>query len=373
MKIIALKYFLFISILTIIFSQSTFGQDQTVAPKYSNEFLQIGVGAEALGRSNAVVASSEGVSSVYWNPAGLSAKYKWLEVAAMHSEYFAGIAKYDYLGASHSLDSSRVIGISFIRFAVDNIPNTTQLIDNNGVVDFDKITLFSAADYAFGFSYSERIKRLEGLRVGGTVKVIHRTVGDFAHSWGIGFDAGLQYDYKKYLKFGLMARDVSSTFNAWIFTLDDATKKVFETTGNRIPSNGLELTLPRFIFGSQFSYPLGSKGSFVATELDVDLTTDGKRNVLMKSGVVSIDPHIGMEFGFRNLFYVRAGVGNIQKAYTDEFINQYTFQPNLGIGVAFYGINLDYAFTDIGDQSTALYSHVFSLKFKLDKNNSTLK
>jgi len=373
MKIIALKYFLFISILTIIFSQSTFGQDQTVAPKYSNEFLQIGVGAEALGRSNAIVASSEGVSSVYWNPAGLSAKYKWLEVAAMHSEYFAGIAKYDYLGASHSLDSSRAIGISFIRFAVDNIPNTTQLIDNYGVVDFDKITLFSAADYAFGFSYSERIQRLEGLRVGGTLKVIHRTVGDFAHSWGIGFDAGLQYDYKKHLKFGLMARDVSSTFNAWIFTLDDATKKVFETTGNRIPSNGLELTLPRFILGSQFSYPLGSKGSFFAAELDVDLTTDGKRNVLMKSGVVSIDPHIGMEFGFRNLFYVRAGVGNIQKAYTDEFKNQYTFQPNLGIGVVFYGINLDYAFTDIGDQSTALYSHVFSLKFKLDKNNSTLK
>ena len=170
-----------------------------------------------------------------------------------------------------------------------------------------------------------------------------------------------------------MARDISSTFNAWIFTLDDATKKVFETTGNRIPSNGLELTLPRFIFGTQFKCPLGSKGSFVASELDVDLTTDGKRNVLLKSGGVSIDPHVGMEFGFRNLFYVRAGLGNIQKAYTNEFKNQYTFQPNIGIGVSFYVINLDYAFTDIGDQSTALYSHVFSLKFKLDKNNGSLK
>ena len=373
MKIITLKHFLFLFVLMFLFGQSIFGQDQSIAPKYSNEFLQIGVGAEALGRSNSVVASTEGVNSGYWNPAGLAASFKWFELAAMHSEYFAGIAKYDYIGASHSLDSSRTIGASFIRFAVDNIPNTTQLIDNNGVVDFDKITLFSAADYAFTFSYSEKFKRIEGLRVGGTVKVIYRTVGDFAHSWGLGFDAGAQYDYKKYFKFGLMARDVSSTFNAWIFTLDDATKKVFETTGNRIPSNGLELTLPRFILGSQFKYPLGSKGSFLASELDVDMTTDGKRNVIFKSGVVSVDPHIGLEFGFRNLFYVRAGVGNIQKAYTNELNNQFTFQPNIGIGVAFYGVNLDYAFTDIGDQSTALYSHVFSLKFKLDKNNSVLK
>ena len=39
--------------------------------KYSNEFLNIGVDASALGMSNAVVASSNDVNSGYWNPAGL--------------------------------------------------------------------------------------------------------------------------------------------------------------------------------------------------------------------------------------------------------------------------------------------------------------
>ena len=39
---------------------------------------------------------------------------------------------------------------------------------------------------------------------------------------------------------------------------------------------------------------------------------------------------------------------------------------NIGIGVGFKGINIDYAFTDIGDASVALYSHVFSLRFKLN-------
>jgi hypothetical protein len=38
---------------------------------YSNEFLNIGVDAAALGMSKAVVASTSDVNSSYWNPAGL--------------------------------------------------------------------------------------------------------------------------------------------------------------------------------------------------------------------------------------------------------------------------------------------------------------
>ena len=38
---------------------------------YSNEFLNIGVDAAALGMSNAVVASTSDVNAGYWNPAGL--------------------------------------------------------------------------------------------------------------------------------------------------------------------------------------------------------------------------------------------------------------------------------------------------------------
>ena len=42
-------------------------------------------------------------------------------------------------------------------------------------------------------------------------------------------------------------------------------------------------------------------------------------------------------------------------------------QPNIGIGLNFKSFYLDYAFTDIGDASIALYSHVISLKIKLNK------
>ncbi|MDX2359934.1 MAG: PorV/PorQ family protein [Crocinitomicaceae bacterium] len=340
--------------------------EETVAPKYSNEFLAIGVGADALGLGNAVVAQTGNVNSGYWNPAGLTAVDKWLEVGLMHSEYFAGIAKYDYLGLAHSLDENSTIGFTAIRFAVDDIPNTTQLIDNNGYVDYDRITTFTAADWAFMLSYARKLK-IEGLSVGGNFKVIYRKVGDFAQSWGFGLDFGLQYETKKKWKFGLMARDVTSTFNAWVFTLDDETKEVFLATSNVLPENGLELTLPRFIFAAYKKFDLGKKGFYTSAEIDIDITTDGHRNTILKSSLFSLDPHLGIAVGFKNYVVIRAGVSNMQfvKNYDDS--ESFNVQPNIGIGLNFKSFYLDYAFTDIGDVSAALYSHVISLRLKLNK------
>lgn len=360
--------------LTILFSvcsfSISFSQDEpsegTVAPKYSNEFLNIGVGADALGLGNAVIANTGSAYSGYWNPAGLTKVDKWLDVGLMHSEYFAGIAKYDYLGLAHSIDDKSTIGLSVIRFAVDDIPNTTQLIDNNGNIDYDKITTFTAADYGFLLSYARKLK-IEGLSAGGTFKVIHRKVGDFAKSWGFGIDAGLQYQRGKHWKFGAMARDLTSTFNAWVFTLDPETIEVFERTNNEIPQNGLELTLPRLIVGAYGKYDLGSKGIYAAGEANIDITTDGRRNTLIRSGVVSIDPHLGIEFGFKNYVAIRGGITNLQYVKNFDNSQKLNIQPNIGIGLNVKSFYLDYAFTDIGDASVALYSHVISIRLKLNK------
>ncbi|MCK5462131.1 MAG: hypothetical protein KAI95_03910, partial [Bacteroidales bacterium] len=67
-------------------------------PKYSNEFLSVGVGARAFGMSHSVVASTRDVTAGYWNPAGLTGIERDLDISLMHAEYFAGIAKYDYAG-----------------------------------------------------------------------------------------------------------------------------------------------------------------------------------------------------------------------------------------------------------------------------------
>ncbi|MBL1280603.1 MAG: PorV/PorQ family protein [Fluviicola sp.] len=353
-------------VISSAYSQETTDPSSTVAPKYSNEFLQIGVGADALGMANAVVAQTNNVNSAYWNPAGLVHVDKWLEVSLMHSEYFAGIAKYDYLGLAHSIDEKSTLAFSAIRFAVDDIPNTTQLIDNNGNIDYDRITTFTAADYAFLLSYARKTK-IEGLSIGGSFKVIYRKIGSFAKSWGFGLDAGAQYQTKNNWKFGLMARDVTSTFNAWVFTLDQETQEVFLATGNSLPQNGLELTLPRLILAGYKKFDIGKKGFHASGELNLEVTTDGRRNTILKSNVVSADPRFGIQIGFKTFVALRAGISNLQYVKNFDDTQKLNIQPNIGIGLNFKNFYLDYAFTDIGDASVALYSHVISLRIKLNK------
>ncbi len=340
----------------------SFGQGD-LAPKYSNEFLNIGIGANALGKSNAVIAGVNDVTAGYWNPAGLTDVTDFLQIGAMHSEYFAGISKFDYIGLAKPLSNGGVGGFSFIRFAVDDIPNTTQLIDADGNIDYDKITTFSAGDYAFLFSYAQKLK-IEGLSVGGNFKVIYRHVGDFAKAYGFGLDAGANYKMGDKWRFGVMLKDVTSTFNAWTYDLDSATIQTFAATGNEIPQNGLELTLPKIILGAQFKMPIKNDFYF-SSEINADLNTDGRRNVLIQTSPVSIDPHMGIEFGYGKYAAIRMGIGNIQKVKNSDLTESFTFQPNIGLGVGLKGFTIDYAFTDIGDASVALYSHVFSIKLAL--------
>ena len=333
--------------------------------KYSNEFLSIGVGARALGMSNAQVASVNDVTAGYWNPAGLVHIESDLSVAAMHAEYFAGIAKYDYGSIARRIDSTSTMGITFIRFGVDDIPNTTELIDSEGNWNYDRIFSFTAADYGILLSYAKELK-VPGLSVGANGKIVHRLIGDMGRSWGFGLDIGAQYRHKGWL-FGAMARDITTTFNAWSFDINDRTIEVFQATGNEIPENSLEITLPKVILGVAKRFNLSQDLTF-APELGLDFTFDGQRNVAISADPVSIDPNLGLEIGYLNFIYLRGGIGNYQriKAEVGNF-NETTFQPNLGIGVKIRNFSIDYALTDIGDQSEALYSNVFSLKLDISK------
>lgn len=337
-----------------------------LAPKYSNEFLSIGIGGKAMGLGNAVVASVNDVTSSYWNPAGLTRMESNIQGSLMHSEYFAGIAKYDYLGVSYKIDEKSAIGLTAMRFGVDDIPNTTQLIDNNGNIDYKRITRFTAADYGFLISYARNMP-VEGLSVGANAKIIYRKVGDFASAYGFGIDLAAQYEFKKW-NFGAVLRDAVSTFNAWVFNLDEQTKEVFLNTGNEIPQNGLELTLPRMIIGAHRKFDLGDKGAFhIAPEINAAITTDGRRNVLISAAPFSIEPYAGLQFGFKDIAFVRMGIGNIQRITNFDDSKDLNVQPNIGVGVRISKVFIDYAYMNVGNVSAALYSHVISLKVHLNK------
>ena len=334
--------------------------------KYSNEFLSLGLGARGLGMANTMCAITDDVTSAYWNPAGLTRMDKRYQLSLMHAEYFAGIAKYDYGGIGFKIDSNQAVAFSYIRFGVDNIMNTTQLIDEQGNVDYDRITYFSAADNAFLLSYAYAFPQVPGLSLGANAKIVHRKIGQFAKSWGFGLDFGLMYNRKGW-QAGVMLRDGTSTFNAWRYSLTDDVIAVFEETGNEIPENDLELTVPALLLGGGKTVHFG-KGFHGTFALGLDCTFDGKRNTLIKSNVLSIDPHFGMEFDYKRIVALRAGIGNFQREPDYDGNLKTTLQINFGVGVNIKDVvAIDYAFTDLGNLSIAQYSQIVSLKVNIDK------
>ena len=347
-------------IVFLIFGSNLTSQINT--PKYSNEFLNIGVGARSLAMSNSVITSTNSAMSAYLNPANLIKNKNDIQIGLMHAEYFAGIAKYDFGSIAKRIDYKSSFGFSFLRFGVDNIPNTSELIDAQGNVNYDRVSYFSAADLAFIGSYARKLNRY--LSVGGSAKVINRKAGDFASAWGFGIDLSSTYS-KNDWSFALVAKDITSTFNVWKYQLSNEMISTFISTGNELPQNGIELTLPKLILGVSKEFHLKNNINFLI-ELNNDITTDGKRNVLISGNPFSIDPHIGGEFNIKDIIFIRGGIGNVQKTpdLTGKMI--YTIQPNLGIGINIKGVDIGYALTDIGDVSVAEYSNIFSLKFNLN-------
>jgi len=339
-----------------IASLSVFGQ---TVRKYSNEFMNIGVDAAALGMSGAVSAQSADVNSGYWNPAGLLA-VEDNQLALMHASYFANIANYDYVAFAKPLDDRSAVGISLIRFAVDDILNTTQLIDDQGNINYDRISLFSTADYGLTFSYARQLP-VQGLNFGVNAKVIRRIIGDFASSWGFGLDAGIQFETANNWRLGVMVRDITTTFNSWSIDEDEFAKiqDAVEGQNQELPEN-TEITIPKLQIGVSKKFIFNFDYSLL-TEIDLNIRFE-ENNDIISSSFASINPAFGFEFGYIEMIYLRGGVGNFQNELQIDNSEELSFQPSFGVGFKYNGIQIDYAFTDIGDQSVALYSNVFSLK-----------
>jgi len=337
--------------------------------KYSNAFLDIGIGARGLAMSNASVATVSDATSGFWNPAAMTRLTSNINVSLMHSEHFAGISKHDFGGVVVPFkDKQRFIGISMIRLGTDDIHQTlgVNFFNADGSINYDNIKSFSVADWAFLLSYAQKINKIKGLSVGGNVKIIYRNAGSFATAWGFGLDFSAIYDLKQW-RLGVMAKDVTGTFNAWSFSFTEEEKQELVATGNIVPANSLEVTVPKFIFAA--AYEVNIKDKFrILPELDFEMTTDGDRPFMpLRTNAVTFDPRFGLELNYLNIIYVRGGIGNFQTPTDETGEKVVTFQPTIGVGLKIKTFGLDYAFTDIGDQSYALYSHVISLSLGVNK------
>ena len=360
-------------LLILIIFNATISHGQAIRG-FSNEFLNIGVDAAAFGMGNAMSAATNDVNAIYWNPAGLVGINDY-QGALMHAEYFQGIAKYDYVAFAKPLTTESTLAVAVIRFGVDDILNTTNLIVD-GTIDYNRVSLFSAADWAVNVAYAKKLK-IEGLNLGVNAKIIRRRIGDFASSIGFGFDAGLQYK-KNNWQFGLMVRDITTTFNAWSF--DDGQINdiiaIYDTINDELLNDGnpdnddeiiptvvpekLEITKPKLQVGVARKFQLSQDfGLLTALDLNMRFT---ETNDVISSSIVSMSPSFGFQVDYTDMVYIRGGINNLQNQVNFDLTESLTLEPNFGVGFNYKGIQIDYALTNIGGASGTLFSNVFSIK-----------
>lgn len=332
------------------------------APKFSNDFLNIGVGARAMAMAGSATASTSSVQAAYWNPGLLPFNPSKFQVSAQHAEWFSGLGNYDYVAFGKRLDenSTSFGSISLIRMAIDKIPNTLRLRGPDGSIDYSRIEEFSVSDYAFMVSFGKKLasgKWAFGLNA----KVIHRNFGNFANAWGFGFDAALHYQSSK-LGLSVMARDITTSFNAYRFTFSDEEKAILQQTNNDIPVSSVEYTLPRLVTGLCYVFRLGSKVHLLS-EINLELSTNGTESSLVSKNKFNIDPRMGIELDIANKVYLRGGLGNFQKILKVDGSSdkELSYNPSAGLGIHFGKITIDYAMSNIGSKGVGLYSHFFSI------------
>jgi len=346
-----------------LFTGHSIGQDR----KFVNEFLNLGIGARSQGMMGAVSASVNDITAGYWNPAGLTEIDANFQFGAMHAEWFAGIAQFDFLGFGKKLGkkNNAFAGISLIRMGVDQIPNTFNLIGPDGRINYDNVTEFSASDYALFLSYGHKLN--DNFQLGGNIKILNRNIGQFGSAWGFGFDLGSKFIFGNF-QLGIVARDIPSTFTSWSFNYTQEEKEILFATGNEIPKSTTEVALPQVIVGISYSggAKQGKNGFHYLAEFDINISNNSTVYKLIQTETVDVSPAFGVELGYNHLAYVRAGVGNLQNlSDVPGEISGFNIQPNIGLGLALGRFKIDYALANVGHIGIAEFSHIFSLQMDL--------
>ena len=180
-----------------------------VSQEYAGDPLSIGAGARALGMGSAFVGVSDGATSLYWNPAGLT-RLGRNEIQAQHAEQFGGTINHDIIVVGIPSNAG-TFSVGLVRVGVDGIqrsaledPGRSIGADNRPTVSGNTGT----SDYSLDVGYGRAIN--EKLSLGSRAKVIWRKLS-VGNGTGYGIDLGLQYIARDSLRVGLVIRDARAT------------------------------------------------------------------------------------------------------------------------------------------------------------------
>jgi hypothetical protein len=170
-----------------VLARPAFGQfadetrDVTKRGTTAGDFLSIPIGARATGMGNAISATVDDATAIYWNPAGLSR----LQNGAFTAEYAQWLAGIDFNYAAVVLPTGfGTVGLGVTALRTPEMEVTT-VDEQDGTGE-----TFDASSYAFSLSYGKALT--DRFSIGGTVKYVTERIWH-SNASSIAVDVGTMF------------------------------------------------------------------------------------------------------------------------------------------------------------------------------------
>ena len=328
------------------------GQGVSKTGTVAATFLEIPVGASAVGMGNAFVSVANDATALYWNPAGSA----WLvqsEVLAMHTNWIAD-TRFDYASFVLPIEGFGTLGVNFTSLNMDDMKVTT-VEKPEGTGEY-----FSAGDMAVGLSYAHRLT--DRFTIGFNAKFIQQTIWhESANAFAIDIGTIFRTDLIGGLVLGASLSNFGTPMkmsgrDARQFGMIDATKP------------GTNSQIPESIEMDSWDLPLLFQIGVSMTALK----TDDYRLTISADALHPNDDfesmNMGGEFVFDEMLFLRCGFQSIFKGGQEPFGRDQAGGLSFGFGVSSGSflsstttLKFDYAFRDMGKLSNI---NVFSLSVR---------
>jgi len=331
----AMRAFLCVALLAwatdeVVHAQAS-GTNVSKAGTTSAVFLEIPVGARAIGMGGAFVGTANDVSSLYWNVAGLATLPR-NEALFTHNEWLAD-TRFDYAALAVPIEPLGTLGLSFTSLSMDDmLVHTVERPEGTG-------ELFSAGSFAVGVHYARYLS--ETFSIGFTAKYISERIWNM-QAQAFALDVGTLF-VTNFLN-GMRIGAQISNFGTDMKLEGRDTRTFHPIDPNKLGSND---RIPQTIEMDSWHLPLHFQFGIALDPLKTD-------EHLLTVGVDALHPsdnyeslNVGIEYGFKRTFYVRGG-------YRSLFLQDREGGLSLGAGVlaSLFGNHIegrfDYAFQDFG-------------------------
>lgn len=180
-----MKKILYLTLCTIALTTSAAYSQQDVSKRGTNgsDFLNIGMGANAIAMGSSFVAVANDISAINWNAAGI-ARLQGTNVMIDYTDWIADM-KYNYFALSYSAEEIGTFGFSFISSDIPDM-EVTRIEQPEGTNE-----IFSAKQTAFSVAYA--LELTDRFSIGFNPKVIYESYWKTA-AYGFAIDMGVLYD-----------------------------------------------------------------------------------------------------------------------------------------------------------------------------------